>query len=150
MADGKKYIKTNDIYKSFVSCWSTNGWKWWRDPESNWGHKDFQSSALPTELSRLEFPPEMRGYRQNLFIQSIIEYKLRIHQDVISRRPLGYGRQASELPSTIFLLRSFCSSYKGFILFKGLYWCLYFYKVMFYLGREFFRIGVLRRDRGPL
>ena len=25
---------------------------WWRDPESNWGHKDFQSSALPTELSR--------------------------------------------------------------------------------------------------
>jgi hypothetical protein len=27
--------------------------KWWRDPESNRGHKDFQSSALPTELSRL-------------------------------------------------------------------------------------------------
>ncbi len=26
---------------------------WWRDPESNRGHKDFQSSALPTELSRL-------------------------------------------------------------------------------------------------
>ena len=25
--------------------------KWWPDPESNWGHKDFQSSALPTELS---------------------------------------------------------------------------------------------------
>ena len=25
---------------------------WWRDPESNRGHKDFQSSALPTELSR--------------------------------------------------------------------------------------------------
>jgi hypothetical protein len=24
---------------------------WWLDPESNWGHKDFQSSALPTELS---------------------------------------------------------------------------------------------------
>ena len=23
----------------------------WPDPESNWGHKDFQSSALPTELS---------------------------------------------------------------------------------------------------
>jgi integrase-like protein len=26
-------------------------WKWWQDPESNRGHKDFQSSALPTELS---------------------------------------------------------------------------------------------------
>ena len=25
---------------------------WCRDPESNWGHEDFQSSALPTELSR--------------------------------------------------------------------------------------------------
>ena len=27
--------------------------EWWPDPESNWGHKDFQSSALPTELSGL-------------------------------------------------------------------------------------------------
>ena len=27
--------------------------KWWRDPELNWGHADFQSAALPTELSRL-------------------------------------------------------------------------------------------------
>ena len=25
--------------------------KWWPDPESNWGHRDFQSLALPTELS---------------------------------------------------------------------------------------------------
>jgi ribosomal protein L34 len=25
--------------------------KWWQDPESNRGHEDFQSSALPTELS---------------------------------------------------------------------------------------------------
>ena len=24
---------------------------WWPDPDLNWGHKDFQSSALPTELS---------------------------------------------------------------------------------------------------
>jgi predicted nuclease of restriction endonuclease-like (RecB) superfamily len=24
---------------------------WWPDPESNWGHRDFQSLALPTELS---------------------------------------------------------------------------------------------------
>ncbi len=26
--------------------------KWWRDAESNCGHIDFQSTALPTELSR--------------------------------------------------------------------------------------------------
>ena len=26
------------------------GW-WWPDPGSNWGHTDFQSVALPTELS---------------------------------------------------------------------------------------------------
>jgi hypothetical protein len=25
--------------------------KWWQDPDLNRGHKDFQSSALPTELS---------------------------------------------------------------------------------------------------
>ena len=25
---------------------------WWRDAESNCGHMDFQSTALPTELSR--------------------------------------------------------------------------------------------------
>ena len=28
----------------------------WRDPDSNWGHHDFQSCALPTELSRLALP----------------------------------------------------------------------------------------------
>ena len=26
--------------------------KWWRDPDLNRGHMDFQSIALPTELSR--------------------------------------------------------------------------------------------------
>ena len=30
----------------------TRGEGWWRDTESNCGHEDFQSSALPTELSR--------------------------------------------------------------------------------------------------
>ena len=28
-----------------------SGLQWWPDAESNCGHKDFQSSALPTELS---------------------------------------------------------------------------------------------------
>ena len=31
-----------------------NWHKWWRDPELNWGHADFQSAALPSELSRLK------------------------------------------------------------------------------------------------
>ena len=26
--------------------------KWWRDPDSNWGHEALQATALPTELSR--------------------------------------------------------------------------------------------------
>ena len=32
---------------------------WCRDPESNWGHADFQSAALPSELSR---PTRPYGY----------------------------------------------------------------------------------------
>lgn len=37
-----------------VRCWRRGpAWeKRWRDPDSNWGHHDFQSCALPTELSR--------------------------------------------------------------------------------------------------
>ena len=38
----KKKNKPSYIYKK------------WPDPELNWGHKDFQSSALPTELSGLK------------------------------------------------------------------------------------------------
>ena len=30
----------------------TSWFVWCRGPESNWGHEDFQSSALPTELPR--------------------------------------------------------------------------------------------------
>jgi hypothetical protein len=41
-ADGAFHLE-HALYKAFL--------KWWPDPESNWGHKDFQSSALPTELS---------------------------------------------------------------------------------------------------
>ena len=32
---------------------------WWRDPESNRGHMDFQSIALPSELSRLQWLPSI-------------------------------------------------------------------------------------------
>ena len=32
-----------NLFRFFFRC---------RDPESNWGHGDFQSPALPTELSR--------------------------------------------------------------------------------------------------
>ena len=39
------YLKLKINVKLFLK-------KWWRDQESNQGHEDFQSSALPTELSR--------------------------------------------------------------------------------------------------
>ena len=39
--------------------------KWWQDPGSNRGHGDFQSPALPTELSR-----HSRGSTQKLFTSS--------------------------------------------------------------------------------
>ena len=37
--------------------------KWWQDPELNRGHKDFQSSALPTELSCLPTFSNLRIYK---------------------------------------------------------------------------------------
>jgi hypothetical protein len=33
--------------------------KWWQDPDLNWGHKAFQASALPTELSRQIEKPKL-------------------------------------------------------------------------------------------
>jgi hypothetical protein len=36
-----------------VTCSGTEGLEWWLGPESNRGHEDFQSSALPTELPSL-------------------------------------------------------------------------------------------------
>ena len=44
------------------------GFGWWRDPESNRGHKDFQSSALPTELSRRD----PKGSKMQIFAQGSI------------------------------------------------------------------------------
>ena len=38
----------------------------WRLPESNWGHTDFQSVALPTELKR-RFLAEKIGIKDNTF-----------------------------------------------------------------------------------
>ena len=37
--------------KIFCNLLISRGFWWWRNPESNWGHKDFQSFALPTELT---------------------------------------------------------------------------------------------------
>jgi hypothetical protein len=41
-----------------------SGQRWCRGPESNWGHADFQSAALPTELPRhkpyFSFLPSLR------------------------------------------------------------------------------------------
>ena len=52
--DSKKIMV--DIKKKVVSSKSrtydrNSGKKWWPVPESNWGHGDFQSPALPTELT---------------------------------------------------------------------------------------------------
>jgi hypothetical protein len=37
------------------------GIRWCREPESNWRHRDFQSRALPTELSRRDLRPRTRS-----------------------------------------------------------------------------------------
>ncbi len=34
----------------YCKCLGLKDLKWWLGPESNRGHEDFQSSALPTEL----------------------------------------------------------------------------------------------------
>src|SRR5450830_1578658 len=38
--------------KRLTSCCLRACYGWWRDSELNRGHADFQSAALPTELSR--------------------------------------------------------------------------------------------------
>jgi hypothetical protein len=45
----------------------TGHFSWWRLPDSNWGHKALQASALPTELNR-----RARCYftRLSLFVQA--------------------------------------------------------------------------------
>ncbi len=48
-----------ELTKKYISLGKTNAFddqimKWWRDPDLNRGHMDFQSIALPTELSRLK------------------------------------------------------------------------------------------------
>ena len=43
----------SEAFSGFMFFWPNFGQKkWWPDPGSNRGHKDFQSFALPTELSR--------------------------------------------------------------------------------------------------
>ena len=54
----------------------------WRVPESNWGHKDFQSSALPAELTRRKLVP------------SVTKYKLQPLPCQETGGKIGYGRQS--------------------------------------------------------
>ena len=56
---GKLDWKTGYIHQTLVfiglnafQADGIKGEKWWRDSELNRGHADFQSAALPTELSR--------------------------------------------------------------------------------------------------
>ena len=50
----------------FSKCLSHLGFFWWPGTESNRRHKDFQSSALPTELPGLSLKlyPEKRGQKR--------------------------------------------------------------------------------------
>ena len=50
------------------------GLKWWRLPELNWGHADFQSAALPTELSRRK-KQDREVYANTPFSQSVFLMK---------------------------------------------------------------------------
>ena len=46
-------IRTDDLLiTNELLCQLSYVGRWCRDPELNWGHMDFQSTALPTELSR--------------------------------------------------------------------------------------------------
>jgi hypothetical protein len=52
-----KLPKAGRIHKKRDLAWFAKSPKqvdnlWCRGPESNWGHEDFQSTALPTELPR--------------------------------------------------------------------------------------------------
>ena len=63
-----------EICKEGSVSWTGIKKKWWQDPESNWGHEDFQSSALPTELSRHHLvsecfnirEPILEGFNENI------------------------------------------------------------------------------------
>jgi hypothetical protein len=52
---------------------------WCRDPELNWGHADFQSAALPTELSRRFNMAFKEGKSPRLFLKG---YYNALHQGV--------------------------------------------------------------------
>ncbi len=47
-----KYLFISSLEVLYLSTFLDKKYflKWWPGPESNWRHKDFQSSALPTEL----------------------------------------------------------------------------------------------------
>jgi hypothetical protein len=53
----------------------------WRLPESNWGHTDFQSVALPTELRR-------RGYRLINLMMFFSKIKIRLGLDTGGKVPM--------------------------------------------------------------
>ena len=59
---------------------------WWRDPGSNWGHTDFQSVALPTELSR------RWGVLNNLIHKPSSIESIKIIQQSIFTTKLAYLR----------------------------------------------------------
>ncbi len=55
---------------------------WWRLPELNWGHMDFQSIALPTELRRLT---TTQVFTDSLVLSQAISRDFQITDDVIAK-----------------------------------------------------------------
>ncbi len=65
--------------------------KWWQGPESNWRHKDFQSSALPTELPRHETIGVPVGTRTpNLLVRSQVLYPIELQVRIFKKQRLIY------------------------------------------------------------
>ena len=45
-------METKKAPNEVLSVCKNSNFRWCQDPDLNWGHGDFQSPALPTELSR--------------------------------------------------------------------------------------------------
>src|SRR5258708_16693418 len=97
----------------FPSCWTRlwrrerrvfhkGFWKWWREPESNRRHKDFQSSALTTELSRQPRRISLNGllaiFARGYFAVQSARWvvpcfpQIKIHEDTNLLHHRGVGR----------------------------------------------------------
>ena len=77
------------------------GFGWWRDPESNRGHKDFQSSALPTELSRRN----PKKSKMQIFPQGSIGNLRPVMRKGLPRRPIEFSFEEVRMINCRFCVR---------------------------------------------